>query len=201
MLLIPTIIAALETSLNKVLFRAPGAHSLCMRLAGKNLKIQLKEFSTPLILLFSEKYIDVLSHWDDAVDCSVCTRLSVLPELRDRQKLPQLMRNDDILVEGDIQIIQHFVALLDLVEWDPAEWLSPYIGDIAAEGIVQAFAKSGHLIKNRVIKQQHYLAEAVTEEWKLAPGRLEVAWFCEEVDALKREVDAIAARLDKMENQ
>ena len=37
--------------------------------------------------------------------------------------------------KGDIQVVQNFVALTDLAEFDPAELLAPFIGDIAAEGI------------------------------------------------------------------
>ena len=42
------------------------------------------------------------------------------------------------------------------------------------------------------------LAEYLTEELRLAPGPLEVACFCDDVDALKRRFDATALRLEKL---
>ncbi len=62
----------------------------------------------------------------------------MLPKLRDRQQLAALIRSGELEVQGDIQVVQNFVALADLAEFDPAELLAPYTGDIAAEGISKA---------------------------------------------------------------
>jgi ubiquinone biosynthesis protein UbiJ len=51
--------------------------------------------------------------------------MSVLPKLRDRQQLTALIRSGELEVEGDIQVVQNFVALTDLAEFDPAELLAP----------------------------------------------------------------------------
>ena len=67
-------------------------------------------------------------------DCTVITYASVLPKLRDRQQLTTLIRSGELEVQGDIQVVQNFVALADLAELDPAELLAPYTGDIVAEG-------------------------------------------------------------------
>ena len=50
-------------------------------------------------------------------------------------------------------------------------------------------------------RQQNYVAEVLTEEWRLAPGALEVAWFAEETAAVERAVDAFSKRLDKLEGK
>jgi ubiquinone biosynthesis protein UbiJ len=65
--------------------------------------------------------------------------MSVLPKLRNRQQLTALIRSGDLEVQGDIQVVQNFVALCDLAEFDPAELLAPYTGDIVAEGIRKSF--------------------------------------------------------------
>ena len=98
----------------------------------------------------------------------------MLPKLRDRQQLAALIRSGELEVQGDIQVVQNFVALADLAEFDPAELLAPYTGDIAAEGISKAM-RGG------------------------APGPLEVAWFAEETAAVERAVDALTKRLEKLE--
>lgn len=43
-------------------------------------------------------------------------------------------------------------------------------------------------------RQQRYAAEVLTEEWRMAPGPLEVAWFAEETAAVERAVDALTKR-------
>lgn len=195
----PMITAGIEGALNAFLYRDRALKSARQRLQGKVLRVALREFSTPLILIFSERQVDVLGQWEGETDCSVTTRLSVLPELRNRQQLTALIRRGDLEVEGDIQVVQNFASLMDLAEFDPAELLPPYIGDIAAEGLSKVFRSGARIVKKSVGRNQRYLAEAVTEEWRMAPGSLEVAWFAEETDALARSLDALISRLDTLE--
>ena len=201
MLLTPLLTGVLETSLNSLLFCDRSMKAARQRLAGKVLRIELQELSSPLVLLFSEQRVDVLGQSEDSADCTVQTRVPVLLKLRDRQQLSPLMRSGELIVEGDIQVVQQLVGLLDLAEWDPAEWLAPYVGDIAAQGVSQIVGKGLGLLKSGLQSQQRYVAETLTEEWRMAPGPLEVVWFNEEVDATVRSVDALIARLDKLEGK
>ncbi len=200
MLLTPLLTAAIETSLNYLLFRDRSLKAARIRLAGKVLRVELQELSSPLTFIFSEQKIDVLGQWDGATDCTVTSKLSVLQKLRDRQQLSPLMRSGELIVEGDISVVQQLVVLLDLAEWDPAEMLAPYIGDIAAQGFTQALANGFSLVQNGLKRQQSYVAQTLTEEWKLAPGMLEVVWFNDEVSAMARELDALDKRFNTLEN-
>ncbi|KFK92897.1 MULTISPECIES: SCP2 domain-containing protein [unclassified Serratia (in: enterobacteria)] len=201
MLLTPLLTGVVETSLNSLLFRDRSMKAARQRLAGKVLRIELQELNAPLVLVFSEQRVDVLGQSEDSADCTVQTRVAVLLKLRDRQQLSPLMRSGELIVEGDIQVVQQLVALLDLAEWDPAEWLAPYMGDIAAQGLSQIVGKGASLFKSGLQRQQQYVAETLTEEWRVAPGPLEVVWFNEEVDAAARSAEALIARMDKLEGK
>nr|WP_257626004.1 ubiquinone biosynthesis protein UbiJ [Enterobacter roggenkampii] len=187
--------------MNAFLYRAPALKAARQRLNGKVLRIVLKEFSTPLVLVFSERQLDVLGAWEGDADCSVITHMSVLPKLRDRQQLTALIRSGELEVEGDIQVVQNFVALTDLAEFDPAELLAPFIGDIAAEGIGKVLHGGASFARKSLLRQQRYAAEVLTEEWRMAPGPLEVAWFAEETAAVELAVDALTKRLEKLEGK
>ena len=50
-------------------------------------------------------------------------------------------------------------------------------------------------------RQQRYVAEAITEEWRLAPGPLELAWFAEETAAVERTLAALEKRLETLEGK
>lgn len=201
MLFTPLLTAALETSLNSLLFRDRSMKAARQRLAGKVLRIELDELAAPLVLVFSELRVDVLGHSEISADCRLRSRIPTLLKLRDRQQLPALMRSGELVVEGDLQVVQQLVGLLDLAEWDPAEWLAPYVGDIAAQGITQALGKGTGLLKAGLQRRQQDVAEALTEEWRLAPSPLEVVWFNEEVDAVTRSAHALIARMDKLEGK
>ncbi|QIE97806.1 SCP2 domain-containing protein [Pantoea stewartii] len=199
MTLTPVITAGIETALNRILYRDRGLKSARQRLAGKVLMLRLSELSWPLVLVFSEKQLDVLSDWQDSSDCTVITQLKSLPKLRDRQQLTTLIRSGELQVEGDLQVVQQFSALMDLAELDPAEYLAPWIGDIAAQGISQGAQRAFRLFKAETQRRQDYLGQALTEEWRVAPGALEFAWFAEEVSAMERSLEALNARLAQLE--
>ena len=62
MLFTPLLTGALETSLNSLLFHDRSMKSARQRLAGKVLRIELKELASPLVLVFSERRVDVLGN-------------------------------------------------------------------------------------------------------------------------------------------
>lgn len=197
----PLITAGIENVLNTFLYRSPALKTARQRLNGKVLRVVLKEFSTPLVLVFSERQLDVLGEWEGEADCSVITHMNVLPKLRDRQQLTALIRSGELEVEGDLQVVQNFVALADLAEFDPAELLAPYTGDIVAEGIGKFIRGGSSFLSKGMHRQQRYVAEVLTEEWRMAPGPLEMAWFAEESAAVERAVDAFTQRLEKLEGK
>lgn len=201
MLLTPLLTAGLETALNRLLYREPSMKAARLRLAGKILRIRLQELDTPLTMIFSERQVDILGEWAGEADCTVSTRLGVLIKLRDRQQLSPLMRQGELVVDGDLQVVQQLVALLDMAEWEPADLLAPYLGDIAAQGITQTLLKGAQRVRSSLVRRQGHLSEVLTEEWKLAPAPLEIVWFNEEVDALARELDALDARINAMETK
>ncbi|MCC8364878.1 SCP2 domain-containing protein [Xenorhabdus sp. PB61.4] len=199
--LFPVLTAFLETTLNHLLYRETVLKSARIRLAGKVLSIELKEIEIPLILVFSEKQVDVLSQWSESADCSMKTTLPALLKLRDRQCLSSLINSGEIIIEGDMQVIQQWSALLDMLEWDPAHYLSPYVGDIVAEGFNRVVKNSIRFACNTVSRQKNYLSESLTEEWKMTPGALELAYFSEEVDAVANKLSDMEKRLAAMEKK
>lgn len=98
----PLVTASIETALNTFLWRDKALKPARQRLLGKVLRVQLQDFSTPIVLAFSERQVDVLSAWEGEADCTVITRLSVLPKLRNRQQLTALIRSGDLEVQGDL---------------------------------------------------------------------------------------------------
>lgn len=197
----PLVTGSIETAINTLLWREKALKPARQRLIGKVLRIELKEFSSPLVLVFSERQVDVLGAWEGEADCTVMTRVSVLPQLRNRQQLTALIRNNDLEVQGDLQVVQNLVSLADLAEFDPAELLAPYTGDIAAEGVSKFLRGGAKFLQHGLARQQRYVAETLTEEWRLAPGALEIAWFAEEAMAVERELAALTKRLEKLEGK
>lgn len=199
MTLTPLLTAGLETALNRILYRDRGLKAARQRLNGKVLQLRLQELSQPVTLVFSEHQVDVLGEWQDRCDCTVITRLSLLPKLRDRQQLTGMIRSGELEVEGDLQVVQQFSALIDMAELDPAEYLAPLTGDIVAQGISNVARRGLQFLRGDFQRKQRYLSETLTEEWRVAPGALEMAWYGEEIEALERQASQLEQRLQQLE--
>lgn len=197
--LVPLVSAGIEGGLNRFLWQDDALKPARQRLFGKVLRIEIKELTTPLVLAFSEQQIDVLSQWEGVADCTVITHFRALFALRDRKQLTALIRQGALEVQGTLAVVQNFSTLVDLAEFDLAELIAPYLGDIAAESLSQTLRSGRQFLVKKFTRSQHYLSEALVEEWRLAPGELEVAWFTEEIVALERAVDTLSQRLTKLE--
>lgn len=193
--------ALMETSLNHMLFKEKVLQPARMRLAGKVMSIELKELNKTLTLIFAENHVDVLSQWLEPADCTIKTSLFTLVKLKDKQQLSQLINRGDIVIEGDMQIVQHWSSLLDLAIWNPAHYLSPYIGDVAAEGLSKLLNKGASLASNIVKRQKNYVKDALIEEWKMAPNQLELIHFSDEVEQVESSLSALEQRLSQLEEK
>ena len=195
------ITAMMETSLNHMLFKEKVLQPARMRLAGKVMSIELKELNKTLTLIFAENHVDVLSEWTEAADCTIKTSLFTLVKLKDKQQLSQLINHGYIVIEGDMQIVQHWSSLLDLAIWNPAHYLSPYIGDVAAEGLSKLLNKGVCLVTHLVKRQKTYVKDALIEEWKMAPSQLELVHFSDEVEQIESSMSTLEQRLSQLEEK
>lgn len=191
---------AIETSLNTLLKDDEDSQRRLARLKGKVIGVTINEFGKQLYFVFSQQ-IDVLGAYEGEADCQLALNLSVLPELRKQANLTQLIKADKLSLDGDIQLAQQFSALLSGLKPDVEEKLSQYTGDIVAHTLVSGAKQGARFIQQGVAKRQRDLAEVITEEWRLAPQALEIAYFADQVDDLKMDVARCEARLNRLMEQ
>ena len=187
----PLVTAVIETSLNIFVNDDPALVRRLSRLKGQIIQVNLKELNKTLTFVFSQQ-IDVLAEYEGQPDCYLSLNLSVLPELRDQSNITKLIKQDKLILEGDIQLAQKFAQLMTDCKPDLEEWLSRVTGDVVAHTLVQGVKNVSGVVAKQATKHQNHLAQVLTEEWKIAPAPLEVAHFCDQVD----DVKSLAARLE-----
>lgn len=193
----PLVTAVIETSLNTLINDDPELGRRLSRLKGQVIQVHLKELNKTLTFIFSQQ-IDVLANYEGEPDCYLSLNLSVLPELRDQSNITKLIKQDKLVLEGDIQLAQKFSQLMTDCKPDIEEWLSRVTGDVVAHTLVQGVTNAGQLFKSQVTKHQNHLAQVLTEEWRIAPAPLEVAYFCDQVDDVKSHAARVEAKLNKL---
>jgi len=193
----PLVTAVIETSLNTLVNDDPNLVRRLSRLKGQVIQVHLKELNKSLTFVFSQQ-IDVLADYEAKPDCYLSLNLSVLPELREQANITKLIKQDKLILEGDIQLAQKFAQLMTDCKPDLEEWLSRVTGDVVAHTVVQGAKNVGSFLYQQAEKQQSNFAQALTEEWKIAPAPLEIAYFCDQVDELKSSVSRLESKLNAL---
>ena len=115
----------------------------------------------------------------------------------------RLMAQDEsakmqIRIDGDVQLATEFSKILQKMRWDIEEDLSHFVGDIAANNIVNNSQKIAQVAK----KQSVNLAEMFTEYWQEEKPILAKKWrveqFINDVDRLKSDVARCEKKLQKL---
>ncbi|WP_245868455.1 ubiquinone biosynthesis accessory factor UbiJ, partial [Vibrio fujianensis] len=150
----PLITAVMETALNTFIQDTPDSARRLARLKGKVIQVHIKELNQTFTFIFSQQ-IDVLAQYEGQADCFLSVQLSVLPELREQANITQLIKQDRLILQGDMQLAQKFAQLIEQSQPDLEEWLSRMTGDVVAHTVVQGAKNMARLANNCLDKQQH----------------------------------------------
>lgn len=193
----PLVTAAIETSLNTLINDDPELVRRLGRFKGQVIQVNLKEINKTITFVFSHK-VDVLAKYEGEPDCYLSLNIAVLPELRDQSNITQLIKQDKLILEGDIQLAQKFSQLLMECKPDIEEWLSRLTGDVIAHSVVKGASRLGQFVAGQATKHQRHIGQVLTEEWRLAPAPLEIANFCDQVDEVRSHTARLEARLNQL---
>ncbi|MGO1298792.1 MAG: ubiquinone biosynthesis accessory factor UbiJ, partial [Vibrio sp.] len=131
-------------------------------------------------------------------DCYLSVHLSVLPELNDQANITQLIKQDKLVLNGDIQLAQKFAQLLSECKPNIEEWLSRVTGDVVAHSAVHSMKELTQTMVTHARKHQQHMGQVITEEWRLAPTSLEIVHYCDQVDQVKSQAARIDAKLTQI---
>lgn len=187
-------LGGVETAFNALIVRSPHCLPILRKLAGKSLKIQLTQPDLAAIVIFSEHRTDWLNHYADEVDCQITLQPNALPKLTDKSQLTALINHKQLILNGDIQVLQHFTTLLDSLEKDPAELLSPFVGDVLAQLSTNIAKGITNKIRQQFQQHQSQLVENLLNERPVLVHRLEAADFYDQVAELAQQADRLAQK-------
>ncbi len=190
----------LESGVNKLHRLDSSAQQRRKQLDGLIIGVTLKEINKPLYFVISTQQIDILAKYEGQPDCFIRLNISALKELQNNHQLTRLIKTEQLEVDGDIQIVQHFGQLLTEMNIDWEEQLSAKIGDVLAHKFCYRLKHCRKSAVKQIQKIEKHSAEYITEELKLAPGPLEVMYFCEQVNDLQKQIQALEKRIEQRFN-
>lgn len=191
----------LETGLNKLQKLDNSADQRRKALGGTVIGVMLKELNKPLYFIISKQQIDILSHYEGNTDCFIRLKISSLKELQNNNQLTHLIKTEQLEVEGDIQLAQQFAQLLIEMDIDWEEHLSSIVGDVLAHKVCYHSKLAKQKVSSRLKSIEQHSAQFITEEMKLAPSALEVAYFCDQVTELNTYSERLQERINNLLNR
>ncbi|WP_394201610.1 SCP2 domain-containing protein [Shewanella waksmanii] len=194
------ICGAIETALDKVLTQSHEAYAKLHTLHGKVLCLQLSQLDWPIYLIFSKK-IQVYSQYQGDVTTTVYADLTTLYQLTEGDNLTELIKQDKLRLEGDLNLLQTFSHFMQNVDIDFAEPLSKYLGDAPTHMLQQGLMQAKQGLIKVLLKSRDHVGQLTTEEYGLAPHKLEFIHLDDRIDELVADVDAIEQRILRLTNR
>ena len=179
-------------TLNHLLTQSGWACRRLIRFSGKTVRFNIAPFSLSGTLQDDGTLREAAA--DLSADASCTFPISLLPRLilRDKNAF------DQIESCGDGDLLTEIFFLFHNLQWDVAEDLSHFTGDVAAERVVQ-FAKAKHqLFQNMALNLSQAIAEYWTEEAPLLAKPSQLANFSQEVSQLRDKADQLEQRLNQL---
>ena len=188
----------LETALNHLIAKTEKIEPHLHKLKGKVLGVKLQDYTLQCYLVFSAKRVDILQYYEGECNCHVELAFPLLLRFPKKSALSQYLNDKSIVLTGDLQVLQDFVAMIEFLQKDPAELLSPYLGDVLAQSAVSFVQNSVQQIQQKVSTSQRYWGERLTEEWQLISPRLAIADFADQVEILAKDTALLEAKVTKL---
>ena len=174
-------------ALNHLLSQNSWALPRLARFAGKSIRFDVAPFS----VVYAIQEGGLLKSADP--EPSPDAHCEIAPSLLPRLALRDEKANAEIKTSGDADLLAEIFYLSRHLQWDPADDLIRYTGDIAAERIVQAMRTTQQHLREGALNFAHALAEYWTEEQPLIAKPQQVSDFMHKVDTLRND----AARLEQ----
>ncbi len=192
------LLTALESTLNRNIAASSAARTLCARLAGKSLRLQLTGLPFELLLRAEADRIHLSSDASTTADAKLSGTPIGLLNLAAQESASSLS-GSSVRIEGDAEVAQGFSQLLKQARPDIEEELSRVVGDVAAHQVgttVRSLLGFGRRVGNTFLQNA---GEYLSEEGRDVPSKTEAEEFIRDVDTLRDDVERFAARLNTLE--
>lgn len=190
----------LELAFAKAQQYSQPANELPTSLKGQVIAIQLRQLNWPIYLLLNSR-IQVLSHYEGEANCAVNTDLQHLYSLTEGESLTQLIKQDKLQIEGDLSVLQNFSHYLQHLDVDIIEPLAQIIGDAPAHMFSQQLQRGKHHLQQLGRQTERHFSQLTTQEYRLAPHKLEMINFTDKVELISQDIDALAVRIQQLEHK
>jgi ubiquinone biosynthesis protein UbiJ len=194
--------AGLEAALNGYLGLDPVTRARLAALHGRTVGVEVLGLGLTLFFIADEAgVLQVYGRHEGEPDCWLRGTPLDLLRAGDRSRGADQLFSQRVRIEGDSGLAQRFGAILGDIDIDWEEHLSRIVGDVAAHEVGSAARAARDFGERAGRTAEQNLREYLQEEARLLPTRYEVTELLDAVDALRDDVERLAARVERLRSR
>ena len=179
---------------------SPRARELLAALEGRRLQVKVKFTPWAGSAQATAGRLVISKQAGDSADVVISgTPLSLLA--LSRENPADVIRRGDVQLDGDGEVAEKFQELLVLLRPDLEGELARIIGDAPAHGLASLVGKVMGYGRDVARTQAQNVGEYLAHESRDLVPRAEASAFLSGVDALREQVDRVAARVKTLESE
>lgn len=191
----------LAKAVNHILQLDPDTVARLEKLQGKVVKITFTDWQLDCYILIREKGVELTKHYHGLVDTTIRGKLAGLIRVGCTGADGPALFKQGIEVVGDPELGEHIRDILRRVDLDGEEYLSRFIGDAAAHGLVWRAKRAVDFGKQTLNELNENIREFCQVEAQYLPTRVQVENFYSQVTRLRDDVERAAARLQRLQQR
>lgn len=201
MLLFQAALSMIERCLNTLISLDPNTKQAFKQLSGQRLLVLIKDLNRYVILAFDQKIMLIQGEKNADHDCFLSLSLDAIPALIQEQNLTQLIKQDQLDIQGNMHLAQDIAAIIKNINVDWEECLSQHTGDVVANQLFKMFRQAQQTSRTQIEKMTRLVSEGAIEEKKIMAPALGVAHFGDEVSVIRSDTARLERRIAKLEEK
>jgi ubiquinone biosynthesis protein UbiJ len=195
--------STVEVLINKTLALSSNNTSL-EKLTQKTLTLTLEELGFPLSFTVCnaiEKPKVVVTTLTEHADCTIKTSISTLRELKAKQQITELIKQNKLDLTGDVKVAQQFASIAKNLDIDWQSELANHIGDIPTHKLMQLGKRVSAKVQFVAKQVKADASEYIVHEKRLVVTRSQINQFNQQVVEVSKEVDELNQRISQLVNR
>ena len=194
-----TITAMLDTALNAWIHLDEESPAKLQAIAGKVICMHITGLNVKLYFLPDATGIYSMTEYEGKPDVTIKAAPVSLIRLNAASDSGKAMLDSDVSIEGNMGLSEKFSNILSEVDLDWEEWLSHIAGDLVAYKTGETVRGATAWLKETNEAMQMNTSEYLQEESRILPAEAEVAYYMDQVDALRGDADRLEARVKRLQ--
>ena len=191
--------AGAEIALNRYLRLESSVLEECAQLSGRVIEIEITTTAMSLAVEFTPGGVRVMPESPQTPDVRISGGATALLAAMKKNDAESASLPANLDVQGDVELLMRFQAMIERVGFDPEEWLAPMLGGPAAHRIVGGLKQMFGWGRDNSRRMADHTAEYLREEsYDLARSRDVESWI-NEVEQARDSVERLDARLRRLE--